>query len=335
MPLSLPTRPRRPALLPVVDEPLGSSGFDSERPRQDHRIRRWSLNAFLVLMVVIGVWRTFGLPLVQAVSRPAPPAAGPVAIAPAAAAQLAVDFTADYFSYDPSNPRVRAAALARWTGESADQVPGWSGNTQLRADLVTAGPQVAHGADVAVVATTARVVPASLPGGAAVPSGGQKAGGVRSADPGPAAAPWSSGTAEWLPLEVVVARSGGALHVTGAVFGGDAPVAVAAPGTQDDSTLTADTQGLPRDLLTAVASGQLGYVTAPGVHLAGLGGAVTVSDLSGWTVSAAGGSSRYAVVDATWGLAGTDLQIKQRYSLRITQTAGRWLLGSYGPRLED
>lgn len=296
------------------------------------------------LIFLSGVIQVIVRPIANAVADPPPPPAPVQTMDTAAAASVAVGFTADYWSYSSHDPATRALALARWTG--GDQLDSIDGEGQLRTDLVTAGAVATHGADVAVVQTRARVTPATLVGDEPArpkPDGQDRP--PLAADPGPAdGQTWAAGRPLWLTLDVAVVRTeDDELVATGATLSGDDPAVIARPTTEVDTRLTGQTgsDGLPEDVFAAYAAGdggQLSYLTTPDVQLDGLSAAVELADVAGWSMAtdrAAPGGHRYATAEVTWQLTGTQLHIAQPYALTIADTDGRWLLGAIGPRIEE
>lgn len=295
------------------------------------------------LIFLSGLIQVIVRPIVNAVSTDPPPPAPVETIDAAAAAAIAAGFTADYWSYDADAPSVRADALSRWTRQGAS-IGTLDGTGQLRADVVTPGQIVTSGADVAVVQTTARVTPASRAEGAeprtyVAPEENPV---PRAADPGPATGAWQPGAPRWLTLDVVVTDTGSGLAVTGATLSGDQPAAIVAPSGETDTRLTGQTStgGLPEDVFAAYAEGdrgQLSYLTAPSVQLDGLSSVVELAGVTGWSMATdrADTPTRYASADVTWELADTQFQLRQSYALTLTDTDGRWLLGSIGPRIEE
>ena len=274
-----------------------------------------------------------------AFAEEAPPAVTAPAVDEAAARQLAVAYTSDYFSYDAANPDVRATAISRWTGLTAGSDATWSGTGQLHTDIVTAGESVEVDDDRLIVQTTARVTPATLPDGASLPSAASALEVGGAADPGPAASPWQAEAPVWLSLNVAVARDDDGLRVAGSTLAGDPPAALERRSAEVDASTTSDTSDFASDVFTAyagAAAGPLTYITTPDVHLAGLGGLVELAGLTGWQLAPAGDDGfRYATATVTWQLAGTGLQIPQAYALRVTETDGRWLVAAIGTHQED
>lgn len=329
---------------PIASAAPPAGGFQ-QAPHSRRGPLGWRIAAGFALGLIIlsGVIQLAVRPIANALSSDPPPPAPVETIDPAAASAVAAGFAADYWSFTSDAPGIRADAISRWTAETAN-VGTIEGNGQLRADVVTPGAVLALGADLAVVQITARVTPASRTEGADVaPYAAPEEDAVpRAADPGPAAGDWRSGTPRWLTLDVVVAETDRGLAVTGAALSGDDPVAIELPGAETDPGLTGQTLGggLPEDVFSAYAAGdrgQLSYLTAPDVQLDGLSGVVELTDVTGWSIAAdrADTATRYASADVSWQLADTQLQISQSYSLTLTDTDGRWLLGSVGPRIEE
>lgn len=306
MSLSSPFRrrnTREPEASAPVDGPAVNTGFaDTPHRTRNARIGRVMLQVLVGLCIVSGAWNLIGHPIARVLFPPAAPPAATEPLDSGAVSRVAVAYTADLFTYDSTAPETTATALARWTGQGTETSP-WSGSGTIRPDLVTAGQVVTDGAHRAIVQTSARITD----------------GKARS----------------WVPLSVVVADVDGQLIVASATFSGDAPTVLHRPGDTVDSDLTTATSDAASDLVTAIGTGDLGYVTAPRVQLTGLSGSVELASLSSWTVIEEDGESRYGTATATWQLAGTDLTVRQPIALHITQVEGRWLLDSYGPVLED
>jgi len=315
--------------------PAGAFVVEPHRPRFARGVRLVAIG-IIALFALSGfggqVARLLGAGGDRVVAGPPP------AVDHSSTRQLAVAFTGDYWSYDAANPAVRETAISRWTGRTSDFDPTWDGVGQLRADLVTAGQVADLGEGRVLVATTARVTPASLPEGAGLPEARPSATEPAAADPGPAVAPWIAGTPRWLSLDVVIDRAEGKLQVIAATLTGDAVTPITSPTTQVDAAATSATSDFATDVFTAYASGgsNLGYITTPDVQLAGLGGLATVTDVTGWELSPADGDGvRYATARVTWQLTGTTLTITQPYALRVTQTDGRWLVAAISTDQED
>lgn len=292
------------ASLPAPDAQSNpDSGFAGvPHRRSGGRAGTLALRLLVGLLLVAGAWSLFGRPLVAALHTPPPVTPPPTVIDAGAAGRVAAGFTYGYLSYDGSAAAGSTSVTeSRWT---AAGLPGWTGTATLTPDQVFTGQIVDDGPDRAIVQTSALVTP----------SGGVKP--------------------TWLDLAVVVVRDGAGLRVTTATLDGDVPAAVRAPGQQIDSSLSVSTASTAKDLLGALATGKTSYVTTPNVQLAGLSGAVQLVDLSAWSVSQAGGDTRYAHTTVTWQLTGTDLKVQQPLALRIKNVDGRWLLDSYGPALE-
>ncbi|GAB4083280.1 hypothetical protein GCU67_20690 [Modestobacter muralis] len=308
-----------------------AAGWSTSRPgRRTHvgfRVAAW---AGVILLLVAGIVQVIVRPIANAVSRDEAPAAAAPALDPDAAQALAVAYATDYLSFDSASPGTRAAAVARWTGEtSGPGIANWSGDGQLHVDVVTAGTVLPLGTDAAVVAVTARVTPAVLAEGQAVPEAAavSDAGVPVAADPGPAVAPWTAQSPRWLTLHVPVVLTDGEPTVagSGAVFSSGRPASIPRPDASTDNALTGDTGDLPGDVFTAVADGSTDYIAASGATLPDLAGALTVADTANWSVSG-GSTTRYAAATVDWQLAGTTLQISQRYALQLTDNDGRWLV---------
>lgn len=293
------------------------------------RIWRVLQRTVIVLLCISGFFQMVVNPIRRATADPAP-ASTEQAIDPAAASQLAVAFTGDYLSFDPKSPAVRQAALTRWTGPGVD-LGKWAGNTQLSTDVITAGPVLTVDDTHVVVQTTARVTPAAPQDRAAVTDTDTLPGSF-AADPGPSA---GSLGARWLTLDVTVGVGDLGLGVLGTVFTGDAP-AYLPPAPNSDATATNLTRELPDTIFDALATGDLQYLTVPGITLRGLGGAFALDHVTNWAVaSSTDPTDRQATATVTWQLADTDLVIDQRYALHLTETDDRWFVDAAATALES
>lgn len=311
------------------------------------RIRRVLLTALIVFLLFVGAYTVFVKPFVNRAGSDAitPTSNGVSAeIAQAAAAK----FVLDYLSFSPANdPVVRAAALAGETTGTDAAAMAWTGSGYISATDALAGAVVQYPGGRAVVMVDVRVsvaapkkgAPAAKPPAATTPAAPASAVGQLAAPAGPAPAGYSTIRSIWLRLAVPVSQSeGGEVLVspTGPVFTGDGagPDGATAGDSNADAAATADSTKWIPTFMSAYAASAADYQTAPGAQLAGLGGAVTASDVTSWSLSApdaAGG--RVGSASVTWQIPGVELAITQTYSVSVSQQAGRWYASALGPKL--
>ena len=176
-----------------------------------------------------------------------------------------------------------------------------------------ASPPVAGAADAA---TTAAPVPGRTANAAALPAGYQVV------------------TTQWLPLSVPVVQteSGVLVDISGPVFSADPPPPPMSV-IETDPTATAATNGWVKTLFTSYALGSTGgaYLSAPGVNLTGLSGAVTVAGIQAWSLSATDAAGlRHGTARVGWTVAGADLTTSQQYSVTTTTSDNRWYATALG-----
>ena len=256
-----------------------------------------------------------------------------------AADAAATRYALDYFSYSPSSAVAGESALQADVVGGADVTAvRWSGTGYLHAD--SALPGVMHLIDPthAVVQVTVRVSlgmpPAPKPSAAAAPA-------TTTADPGVLPAGWTDLGSRWLSVCVPIDASSGAPKVaaSGPVLSGENPGQVTAPaGAVGDTTTSSATQGVASSFFTAYAKSDVAYLAAPGVNLSGLSGAVTLTSLTNWTVAVPAGTTGstgpttgVGTGTVTWQLTGTDLQIKQQYSMALSNSQSRWYAAALSP----
>jgi len=329
------TRAESPAPEP---EPLLPNGFEFTK-RPSARAARWTRTGWRALLVLsVLLLLTLVVQNVRANNR-ATSATPAAAVDPDAARVAAATFAADYLSHDPlAAPGAGQAALRRDLAPGGDPARlSFAGTGWLSADVVVPGLVTALDSAHAVVAVEVRVsvgVPASA---AAVPAATTAAPAVsgRMAD-APALPPSYQITAtEWLPLPVPVVQTdtGVLVDVAGPVFSAD-PAPALTPATESDSSATEATRGWARTLFTSYAASSTSgaYLSAPGVNLAGLAGAVTVTDVTAWSLTMpdpAGLRTGTATVGWTFAPA-ADLTTSQTYSVTTTSSDTRWYATALG-----
>ena len=230
--------------------------------------------------------------------RPVPAVSGPGQRFPAVAAEaFAAEFTRAYLTWPDGGVDAYRRAVAAYLPPGGDALGGWNGTGhQTVAAVIPAG----------VVSTSDRdgtvTVAAALNGGG------------------------------WIHLAVPVTVQGSGLVVAGTpaiVPGPPAPQPLAAPAAvpSDDGAADEARPTLAR-VFAAYGSGDdqtLTYLAAPGVHLAGLAGAVSLVALDGLSVDAAPGDSRIGHATVRWALAGAPgSTLTQTYRVDLVRRDGRW-----------
>jgi hypothetical protein len=256
------------------------------------RILLW---ATLVVLLVAGIRSIIG-PRVL----PSGPTTGQRVSFPADAAKAyATRFAQAYLTYDQSSPGAHAGALAAFLAPG-EAVPAWDGaGKETVANLVPANLEM-RGTDVAVVTVAAEV------------------------------------DAGWVYLAVPVRVSEAAMVVTAP------PTFVAPPATASlpaetgvsnpDTGLAMSLMPMLKAFFTAYAAGdatQLRYFEAPGSHLQGLGGTVSLGGVVN-VVAAPGGITRRLSVTVAW-RTGSGASLMQAYDLDVQQVNGQWYLASVAP----
>ena len=264
-----------------------------------------------------------------------------------AADAAATRYALDYFSYSPASAAAGQSALQTDVVGGADiTAVRWTGTGYLHADSGLPGGMHLIDPTHAVIQVTVRITlgmpPAPKPGAAAavatttaaVPS-------AATADPGVLPAGWTNLGSRWLTVSVPIDASSGAPKVaaSGPVLSGENPGQVTAvAGAVGDTTTSSATQGVASSFFTAYAKSDVAYLAAPGVSLLGLSGAVTLTSLTNWTVAVPAGTTSSTAPTTgvgtgtvTWQLAGTDLQIKQQYSMALSNSQSRWYAAALSP----
>jgi len=275
----------------------------------------------------------------RAANRAATSLATP-AVSVDAARAAAATFAGDYLSHDPTAaPTGGQEAVRRGLAPGGDPARmAFAGTASLSADVVLPGEVTQIDATHAVVAVQARVT-IGMPGNEdAVPEQATTAGPPvpgRTANRPALPAAYRVAATEWISLAVPVIQtdSGVLVDPSGPVFSADPPPA---PTTQQaaDSTATESTRSWVKTLFTSYALGSTGgaYLSAPGVNLTGLSGAVTVTDVSAWSLSAPGPDGlRTGQARVGWTFAPTaDLATSQAYTVKVTSSDNRWYATGLG-----
>ena len=338
--LTIPDRLRRTPKPPPTPDPVPPKGFEyakapSVRAAKWTRIAWRSAVVALLALVLVNVVQN-----IRAANRAAT-APSTAAVNPEAARTVAATFAGDYLSHDPlAAPAAGQDVLRRDLAPGGDPARlSFAGIGYLSADLVIPGAVTPVDATHAVVAVQARVVigmpgnadaaspPAATTTAAAVPG--------RTANAAALPAGYQVVTTEWLPLSVPVVQtdSGFLVDIPGPVFSADAPPAPAAV-LETDSAATAATNGWVKTLFTSYALGSTSgaYLSAPGVDLEGLSGAVTVAGIQSWSLSNPGPDGlRTGSAKVGWTFAPTaDLTTEQTYSVTTTTSDNRWYATALG-----
>jgi len=314
--------------LTADDQALPPSQFAAEPLPQYGRPWRGAGGRWLVWVGRAVVWAVLllvgyrGVLAIATDQKPAPPAAPAAAAHTAAPASVttsfpvslaeayALEFGQVYLTFSPARAHARAHELSRFLPAGANPQLGWNGagTQRLQSEQVAAiavkGP---HSAVVTLLATVTRDRMFEL----AVPIYAYQGGMV------------VSGTPAILPPP---ARA--------------APPA-ASTANSDQSTETALQHQLPA-FFTAYASGDpttLARFTAPGSHIAGLGGAVSFGGID--AVSAPPGGARRSIsVTVTWKLAAdakasgpvasAPASLQMTYRLTVVRQGASWDVQSIG-----
>ena len=335
----IPGLRRRPRPAPPSPDPAPPAGFEygkapSVRAAKATRVGfRIGLGLVLMLLVVNVVQNA------RAANRAATTTA-PAGISADAARSIAGTFAGDYLSHDPAAaPLAGQPALQRELAIGGDPARmAFTGTASLSADVVLPGAVTQLDATHAMVAVQARVT-LGMPGNAdAVPPQATAAASTvsgRTANRTALPAAYQVVATEWLSLAVPVVQtdSGPLVDPSGPVFSADsAPTPTA--GLETDSTATEATRSWAKTLFTsyAIGSTQGAYLSAPGVNLTGLSGAVTVTDVSTWSLSAPGPDGiRTGQARVGWTFApAADLTTSQSYVVTVKSSDNRWYVTTLG-----
>ena len=331
---------RTPRPSPIPD-PLPPKGFEYGKA-PSARAAKWTRIGWRFL-VVLGVLLLAVLVIqnIKANNRAAT-APSTAAVNPDAARTAAATFAGDYLSHDPlAAPAAGQDVLRRDLAPGGDPARlSFAGIGYLAADVVIPGAVTPVDATHAVVTVQARVM-IGMPGNAdaatPTPTSTTTAPPVpgRSANATALPAGYKIVATEWLPLSVPVVQtdSGVLVDISGPVFSADPPPAPA-DVTEADSSATAATESWATTLFTSYALGSTGgaYLSAPGVNLTGLSGAVSVSGIQSWSLSPAGPDGlRTGTAKVGWTFAPTaDLTTSQTYSVTTTTSDNRWYVTALG-----
>ncbi len=330
---------RRPRPASSTREPSPPNGFEFGRSPSGRAARTTRIGFRVVLgltlaLLVVNV----GQNIVAAHRTTAASAAAGVDAD--AARAVAGMFAGDYLLHDPLGPPTAGQeALRRDVAAGGDPTRmAFTGTAYLGADLVIPGAVIPVDATHAVVAVQARVtigMPGSADAGTPVPAATTAAVPGRAANTSALPAGYKIVASEWLPLVVPVIQTdtGVLVDVAGPVFSAD-PVHAVSATTEADPTATEATRSWVRTLFTsyALSSTAGAYLSAPGVDLAGLSGAVTVTDIQTWSLSSAGADGlRTGTGRVGWTFAPTaDLTTAQSYTVTVQASDNRWYATALG-----
>ena len=336
----IPGLRRRSRPSPPSQDPAPPAGFEygkapSVRAAKVTRVGfRIVLGLVLILLVVNVVQNA------RAANRAATTSA-PAGISADGARAIAGTFAGDYLSHDPA-----AAPLAGQPALQGELATGgdparmaFAGTAWMSADVVLPGAVTQLDATHALVTVQARVT-LGMPGNAdAVPPPATTAAPTvpgRAANRAALPAAYQVVATEWLSLAVPVIQtdSGVLVDPSGPVFSADSAPATTTAGLETDSTATEATRSWAKTLFTSYAAGstQGAYLSAPGVNLTGLSGAVTVTDVSTWSLSAPGPDGiRTGQARVSWTFAPTaDLTTSQSYVVMVQSSDNRWYVTTLG-----
>lgn len=256
------------------------------------------------------------------------------------ARSVAATFTSSYLSHNPAAaPTAGQAALQRDLDPGGDPAKmSFTGTGWMATDMVLPGAVTTIDLTHAVVAVQARVTLARPGNADAVPDQAvaipnTPAGRPANITPLPRAYV-ITGT-QWLSLTVPVLQTDAGVRVDpfGPAFLAD-PQPAPQPAAETDSTATEATRTWVKTLFTAYAAGstQSAYLSAPAVNLTGLSGAVTVADVTAWSLSAPNTTGvRTGHAQVGWTFAPTaDLTTTQNYTVTVTASDNRWYATGVG-----
>jgi len=269
------------------------------------RILRVLFVGVLLVLLLLGV-RDVLRPFVPFLTSRQAPAADPAAAYPREGAEaFAVRFALVYETFDGAHPNVRQKAVAPYLAEGADLAMGWDGNgKQSAVQGLPAGINVRDGHQAQV--TVAVLI-----------------------DNG-----------RWVYLSVPVIADQGSFAVAAA------PALVPPPGKasstqpaldlnfQEDSALSTQLRSSVTTFFSAYARSSttdLDYYSAPGVHFAGLSGAVDLAELTSVSVAQGPPGQRVAVASVRWMDRASGASFVQPYRLELVLYADRWLVSQITP----
>jgi hypothetical protein len=258
-----------------------------------------------------------------------------------AARTAAATFAGDYLSHDPlAAPSAGQDVLRRDLAPGGDPARlSFAGIGYLAADVVIPGAVTPVDATHAVVTVQARVT-IGMPGNAdaATPTSTTTAPPApgRAANAPALPAGYKVVATEWLPLSVPVVQTdtGVLVDVPGPVFSADPPPAPVVTRTEPDAAATSATLSWSKTLFTSYALGSTGgaYLSAPGVDLTGLSGAVGVAGIQSWSLTGPNADGlRTGTAKVGWTFAPlVDLTTAQQYAVTVHTSDTRWYATALG-----
>lgn len=262
-------------------------------------VGRAVLWAFIIVVVVNGIrapFERFTQPDAQTGASASPKSNFPTTQASA----YALQFASAYLNYDEKNPAARAAKLAPYLPDSADQQLGWNGSGAMTLDSA----QVA-GVDVRDQHNAVVTLSVSVNG-------------------------------KWMELAVPVYTSGGAMAIKGQPALMPAPRKATVPDAETVTEDSAVETQLKTDLkgffvaYAASDTASLDRFLAPNTSLSGLGGAVEYAGIKSVVVPD-GGDRRHATITVAWRIPSATRprgasagELEQTYDLTIVRNQDKW-----------
>ncbi len=294
---------------------------------------RGALWAVVALAAITGIRSWFWAP--EPPKAPVQVSSGPTYPVQEAQA-VAARFARSYLSWDESDPKARAEALARDMAKGVDTAAGW--NQKGHQEVLAAQP----GAVTEEKDKRARVRVDVLVKGSGTdgspktddkskdkkddPKKDDKA----AKDDGKDKDPRAASGPRWVGLEIPVVHTSGRIVVTGHPgMVGVPTVGTSAPALNAKSTdldFSEKTRGVVEEFFTKYATGEAESVAAPGASVAPLPPGVSLGGLRNWSVDEGSGTDRIGTATVTWLTGGAELE--ETYRVKLTRVASakaeRW-----------
>ncbi|MGK5731213.1 conjugal transfer protein [Streptomyces sp. URMC 124] len=306
---------------------------------------------FLVKAGRGALWAVVGLAAITGIRSwfwaPEPPKA-PVQVSsgptyPVQEAQaVAARFARSYLSWDESDPKARAEALARDMAKGIDTAAGW--NQKGHQEVLAAQPgAVTEEKDKRARVRVDVLVKASGTDGSPKtvdkpkddkskdkkddPKKDDKA---AKDDKGDGRDSRSADGPRWVGLEIPVVQTSGRILVSGQPGMVGVPTdGTSAPALNTKSTdldFSEKTRGVAEEFFTKYATGEAESVAAPGASVAPLPPGVNLGGLRNWSVDEGSGTDRIGTATVTWLTGGAELE--ETYRVKLTRVASakaeRW-----------
>jgi len=310
------------------------NGVEVSKASRERLLRVWRgfVKVGVGVLIFSGAMNSIVNPLIiNPISRLLnPPAAAAVHLDEASARQVAAATVADWLTFNPQQlAAYRTVITGEFTG-TGDATTAWAGSAWMAPDIVVPGPVVIQPGDQLAVTVTARVrIATPDKASQAVP---EKA--VPAGDPGnnPAQpAGYTVTSIQWFDLLVPLTSNGGTFTAAaiGPVFTDSTAPITTAPGPAADGEATDASKAWATSLFTAYAGTDptaLGYLTGTDLPMLPLNGQVGLGQVNNWTVQTAaeGETGRIAIASVTWNIPGTDLTVRQTYTVELAQQGQRW-----------